>query len=935
MNTSPTQKNGSRGKPLAGAWGQSHQGFKIFWRVIPLQQINQNIQKLLDKPEGVKQAVATSLYYHLKYRLSGDTKSLKAAVLCAENALSENKQSANLTAVTALLYIELNEHENAKQTLNKLNQYKAHFKANNPNIYGLLLFLLALNEIKANKNHSATKHIKALNDFADTQNHYIFPLFQGVISLLNNNYLDAGTYFTLCYNRGCRSSFFFGYLYEFFGYELDISSYIVIFRSFINWSMAHSVDVSPIINYYQKYLLNAYFFDSGSLYKIYEVYKLEAALKEICQNLIINHDYSEQAYKYYREAEARQIQIPQLCNHLVKSAYKNGIEDISRYSLESFFSEADKAIDPHIAPFVYHLLLNNRRLKDNRIKEILQTQRDKVVKYAVYCLRSGKRGRYYNSMYKFLLESASVDASLKECEHELITVLKDDLFAYTVTTINESVTHIWVTEKEKRDVSYCEVLNGKARVYATSDTFSYICYNSDDREIVETPLTIKRIVENADFWLYMFFFSKGHISVELLIALTRTICQKEKPDAADISILQYAIPLKGISEAYKMQLCVAMGNIFYAKGDKTRAIEYYSAVTLPHLNDKHLEKVVTAYIETKNLDKAVEIIQKRAHRMHDGFLFAALKRVYTQEGLGKKVASSAYKLILRGKYDKRLLDIVIANYSGSISNWEALVSSLAEQNIQDIRLYEIILKNSLYTHSFTQSAEKAFAQIYKKDFEHQLIGIFTYYSIYEIIINNARPQYETIDVLEKMFNKYGDKLLAYALCTVYIEHELQTKNSVNILESAARSLEADGFMLPVFKKLKDNGAKTPYIEKIEPFIYKGSPNKDIYFYYKTDEDEKFSFKKMKYFRFGLYTACITLFYGEKATYYFSEEMSTGSIETKEETVENNREVITESNDKFFVINNALVYERMFKHEQVEEIITQSLKDLKKIRGKTI
>jgi hypothetical protein len=77
-----------------------------------------------------------------------------------------------------------------------------------------------------------------------------------------------------------------------------------------------------------------------------------------------------------------------------------------------------------------------------------------------------------------------------------------------------------------------------------------------------------------------------------------------------------------------------------------------------------------------------------------------------------------------------------------------------------------------------------------------------------------------------------------------------------------------------------------------------------------------------------------VFYNESLTYYFSEEMPTGSITTQESQVKKTTVYLHESptDDIFFTLNNAVIYEQMFKYEQVERIITALLKDVRPVRS---
>ena len=236
-------------------------------------------------------------------------------------------------------------------------------------------------------------------------------------------------------------------------------------------------------------------------------------------------------------------------------------------------------------------------------------------------------------------------------------------------------------------------------------------------------------------------------------------------------------------------------------------------------------------------------------------------------------------------------------------------------------------------HKFDIGSQKVYQRMFENSPNNDLVGMYTYYCVYEIMINNIRPEYETVDVLEQIFLKRLDSLLAYGLSYLYLEQGIITLQSDNILGKAIEKMEEEDILLPIFKNKKDKRFNLPYMEKNQPFIYRCVPNKNVSLYYKANDDVEFTRCPMKHFYFGLYLAKITHFYGERIVYYFCEEMETGSIVTKEYSVENNRIFLNEeSEDVFFHINNGLIYEQMFKYDQVEAIITSSLQKYRTVRG---
>jgi hypothetical protein len=100
-------------------------------------------------------------------------------------------------------------------------------------------------------------------------------------------------------------------------------------------------------------------------------------------------------------------------------------------------------------------------------------------------------------------------------------------------------------------------------------------------------------------------------------------------------------------------------------------------------------------------------------------------------------------------------------------------------------------------------------------------------------------------------------------------------------------------------------------------------------------DGRFVKKEMKYIAFGNYAAKIIMFYGERVTYYFSEENENGAVETKPQTFINEKGVIYENADEYFALNNAAINEKLLKYDEVYAALSARLSGETKTIGKLL
>jgi hypothetical protein len=316
----------------------------------------------------------------------------------------------------------------------------------------------------------------------------------------------------------------------------------------------------------------------------------------------------------------------------------------------------------------------------------------------------------------------------------------------------------------------------------------------------------------------------------------------------------------------------------------------------------------------------------------DRALFAALKQLSHFERYNDIIARPAYRLLMKSWYDKGLLDVVLRHYRGLQKDWQDLSRVLSAISIADPDLDALILRGAIFIHQPSEGAQRVFI----KSPDNPAADEFTYFCIYEMIVNAFKPMYETVLFLEKLYQKRKDHYLAFALSHAYLNHGINTARSPQIISDACAFQETDDILFPIFKTHLDKFSPTPYIEKNQPFIYHSLPGKNVFLYYRVKDETHYHKRRMRYLRYGLYAANVAAFYGETIVYYYSEEMSTGSITTAEKEVQAVTALYHNNPaDPYYLINNAVIYEQMFKYASAEEQLEAYLKPPRSVNAKLL
>ncbi|MDR0957690.1 MAG: DUF5717 family protein, partial [Clostridiales bacterium] len=554
-------------------------------------------------------------------------------------------------------------------------------------------------------------------------------------------------------------------------------------------------------------------FSSETLKKIYKSFPRGEILQKICDDLMSKRDFSEEAFYYYRESEFKQMLLPQLYEYVVLSAAENDISDLSLYALSSYLSL--RKPDPQKKPFIYHTLLS-----DDKFVELRKKYLSDIKNFGLLSLEKKQKGRYYNSIYKFLLDCEPtsmpglIDASAIEKE------LRTQMFLYEVKTSDEAAKHIFVFEEEKIEKTFYDFVDDVAIVRASSPNFSYCVFGTGKRCIINATVKVTPIVQNTDVSLAMRYIKKGDNDINLLITASRGFMELKNPDADCLDVFSKTLTSTGVSRKFRMAVSVAMGNYYSNVRNLAKAVSYYNSIDAELLSGERAAQAVSVYMNSENFNKAAEIIQKHSGSIPKPALFVALKRLAVITGNEKSIAAAAYEIIMNYKYDKTLVDLVLAHYSGSRQEWINLSNTLERLNMPELALDKLILSSSIYCRIFDESVQEIFSRMYCYDSAMTEIEDFAMYCCYELIANKRKPTYNVLVILEKILASSGTEILIYALAHAYIEHNFVTKISDLVKKEAFDLCEKNKISFPTFKKVKDKNILTPYIEKNQPFIYK-------------------------------------------------------------------------------------------------------------------
>lgn len=857
----------------------------------------------------------------------------------ALTAHRRNISHVEMYTLAIFISIEAGHYDSAAEMLDKAMSHKSFLRTHAPYEYAVIHFLYAYLETKRQHSRSAKKYWRMLEKHAQNANPG-YSIMLGLLHLAGCEYDSAFSYLREAYLGGSTSIFLYEGLYRYYC-TAPHSPKDEIILPLLVYTVGRGVNVNKLAARHHHALLAAVSSNSKMGELLYDISGYAPLLQPICANRIANADTSPKAYTYYQEAESKQVPVEGLSAYLVYEAHVSGADYINRNILAQFLHNSEMEMEAELAVYVYHLILTNPELGElltGREAYILQLAEGMILSEAD---DSGvARSREANSLYHYFWlknrQQRQDDESLEKIEE----VLMHNLTLYEVTANtakNSPISHIYITEPEKRGTTVYSMQNAigaRLTIEATGQAISYACLGSGQRTVLDEKLTIRRMIPIAGAELYLHFFNKGDRRFYLLTYLTNHYLKN--PYNAAIPVFEAVLAEESLAKVYRFRILMALGGLYYNESNFDKALECYNQVDEDALNNACVTHILMVYMQKGEIDCAVAFLQKKYPIISMETLQEVVCTLLSHPIDHALLSEAAYKLVCGGFYTQQLLSLVLSHYNASYCEWTALARKLGTANITSQPLDIKILETAIWMASWDTDVQNAFVRVYNRRTQftptENIIDEFVEYATYELLANATQPEYDTLYVLEELC--VNNTLLKWGLASCYLHHNITTQKSEEILNQAITSLESEGILFPVFKQ--NRFLRTLFIEKHQPFLHRGLPGKNYQLYYRIDNAKDFTPMPMRYVKFGLYVACLPLFYNEEVTYYVCEELATGSIATKEETIKNTTPFLCEQPlDEFFAINNAIIYEQMFKHDQVEDAISSLVKDVVVVRSQLL
>lgn len=865
------------------------------------------------------QKARSTLIYHywIGSRIHGEKKEEYGAKGLQLAIGSYNMDPANRGFLFGVIhfYMDMGNLQEATELLKTLEQHKAYFKSNDPFSLGAMMYFRARIDFLRNRHMSVNGAIKTLlSCIEETEENPNLLVFMGILSdEIHQDEKKSLEYFYKAYEKGCRSPYLFIHTLPLIqNQHFNFSKMQDLFISAVRFAAKYdsvTAEVSKRLGQWMIQYPHGRQISISFLLELYEKWPSEELLHLLAMMYVKQERTTKEALEIYKAAIQKQIYIKNLEYMYLQAAYVHNYEKISLTCLQTVL--AGGQLKEYILSFVYHILLRNKSFK-----LLLQSYSDQILLYGQKALREKKKDTYHATIYRWMLEKKNDDPRLMD-------ILFDLLFAYEVKIHSSLVKYIWIIEPEKQRMDSYTVRDEKLRIYASSTKFQYYCVGQRQKTFYpQTYISMEPMIEKGEIGFYQRFYEKGFRSIHLLITLSKMYIQSPALSEEGVEVLKSCLEYGELSDMFRKQISSVLGSYFVEQEKYEQALGYFAVLEPQDIKNNHFIKAIQAMIRIGHIWRAVDWTSKRKEMLSDQVLFQVTKAAVDEKIYHPILPSLACELLQKGWYERNLLIYGLEKYDGSQTEWAILKAQMRTYGSPLELMDEKILERGIWIHRFDDALQDAFVSLYEVNPRSPWIQRFLSYCIYEVMVNQALVEMDTVRCMEQIFQEKKDSFLGYALVHVYLRQHIETENTAYIKGKVVDFMKQQRILYPIMKNQQDKFPNASYIEKNVPVVHQCEPGKKVYLHFRIFPDSAYHKKRMTYTRYGAYIATLSLFYHETISYYIEEihrdhEPILYPEQTLQYSILKLKEEPTEAYDE---INNALIYEHMLAFEEVEKII---------------
>ncbi len=643
---------------------------------------------------------------------------------------------------------------------------------------------------------------------------------------------------------------------------------------------------------------------------IYEGTSSPDVLEALCEVLKKLEDKGNDAAKYYRIAMSEQARIVGLPEYMLAASHGDMTRSLPAQVFEYF--ALGKGLGEEDLRYLYANLI---RFKDeNRIA--YEEAKSDMASFAEKALEADEIDEMLAVIYSDVFTNFEPDTETK-------ARLPQIAYKHLIKVGSRRIRKIAVASPAYDEERLYDVEGGKAYVdICMVDDLIFLIDEDGNKYCDSVPFEKTKLVRGLDIEQYVI---DGLIDDDRSVLHVYDRIGYEGTGEISPEICDHIIRIDGISGEFKTECEKKLIYHYYDSMDDERLEECLVSIDMDKLTKNERIRLTEMMILKGLCHLALANIEKAGFEGIDAKrllkMCSVLLPVLEEEAFTPKLLKLCFYIFDRGKYDDKVLSMLVENYNGSIENMYAIFKAADGFEIDSAPIEERIVAQILFTESDMSFARTVFKRYYTHGSTKRLVRAFLSYYSYGYLREERLIDSELMQIMRRELSFEENDLCLLALLKGYSCQSTPDEKDLRFAEYSIAKLEEKGIVMKFFKDFMGK-IRLPariYDRHIVEYITRPASRVTIHTRFDMG-DEDFKDEQMNEVCPGIYVSDFILFYGEGLQYYISEEWGDEYDVTESRVIRLEPELIGGDDSKYHMLNLIITANEMRDDKTVLKIL---------------
>ncbi len=606
------------------------------------------------------------------------------------------------------------------------------------------------------------------------------------------------------------------------------------------------------------------------LYSLYTQFAEDDILAALVTHMIRNELVDGRCFLLYEKGILRGLRITQLYEYYLQSMDKSQMRRLPKMVLMYF--AYDSALDHAAKAYLYANVLEN----ESRNAELMQVYMPQIEHFGYEQMKAGRIDDNLAAIYRAIWDVSLVDGQTAEFMIRF-------MFTYKVTCFGQNAQAVIVSHREFKGEEAYQLTDHAAYVQMYTDGCALAIEDSDGvRHRDSVQYEVERVFEDYSLLDVLRAYGTDHLGLRMYLFENRRRLELDSGETlADVLFL-----MRHDRTAEETVQRLNSWLISYYGQEDAELEQAYGNILTDSLSAADAVRLTETCISKRLYEYAYRLVQAYGFENVSPVKMFRLARHMLELNDGREdslLTDICMYAFMHKKYNEEILSYLAAFCNGTNEQMYIIWKACRNFQVDSRPLAERLIAQMMFTGEQSGRMSEVFGSYYSSGASGLVVSAYAAYHSFLYFVKQQKTDDIVFRVLKEQIRE--DRGMPDICRLALLKHfsdrpEKLPDASRSLAQALLDEMCSQGKLFECYKKFA-GVLDIPYNMIDKTVIeYRSAPESRVEIHYTKNGNEDEPVTEVMQCVDGVYTKCLTLFYGESIQYYFTEERDGGQAKTE-------------------------------------------------------